>query len=126
MYQVKAYQLARTVNISKCKQNSSWQVIFQDSDELFYQVKTDAYVYVFLHGMVSFFNLTEKEIAECIEKLKPFCIDYFSEKLSEEFSIHIEANMQKVEFNSVKLPFLDPEMIRLVTNLFDDISVVLL
>ncbi len=114
MYQVKAYQLARFINIEECKQALTWPIVFQDSDELFYEVKPHAYVYVFLHGMVSFFNLTEDEIAIEIKKLKPHCTTYFSEKISEEFSIIIEPSVQEVEFNLVKLPSLDSEMIRLV------------
>jgi uncharacterized Rmd1/YagE family protein len=49
-----------------------------------------------------------------LEKIKPFSSNYFTERLSEVVEVVIKKNTLKVEFNSVILPRLDEEMIRLV------------
>jgi uncharacterized Rmd1/YagE family protein len=114
MYEVVAYQIASDINLSECKHLLSFELLFQDSDELFYQVGAESYMYIFQYGMVSFFNLDEKGITGVLRILKPTATNYFSEKLSEEFAVEIRKNHMKVEFNRVLLPDMDPEMIRLV------------
>jgi len=114
MYNVVAYQVAQSISIKESKKQLSWQLLFQDSDELFYKVGTDAYVYLFQYGMVSFFNLKEAEINTLLEELKPLSNNYFTEKLSEEVVVKVEANTVKVEYEQIILPSLDQDMIRLV------------
>jgi uncharacterized Rmd1/YagE family protein len=114
MYRVIAHQIANGLSIQACKDVLSFELQFQDSDELFYRIDQKAYMYVFEFGMVSFFNLGEKRIAEIIQTLQTAASNYFSEKLSEEFLVEVRKNTMAVEFDRVLLPKLDPEMIRLV------------
>lgn len=114
MYKVVAYQVASGLNVTQCKQILSYQLKFQDSDELFYQLHDNSYIYVFQFGMISFFNVDSSEIEQIIEFLKPASNNYFSEKLSEEVTVTVCKDILKVEFNTIVLPKIDNEMIRLV------------
>ena len=114
MYTVVAYQVASAINIKTSKQQLPWQLLFQDSDELYYKSSEQKFVYIFQYGMVSFFNMSETEIEAVLNDLQPFCTTYFSEKHSESLEVIIEPNNLNVQFDSVILPNLDEEMIRLV------------
>ncbi len=114
MYRVLAYQLASTINIKESKGQLVWQLLFQDSDELFYKISEDGFIYMFQYGMVSFFNIKENEISEVLQIIKPFCNNYLFEKLSEEVEVLIKPNTLKVQFNHIELPMVNEEMIRLV------------
>ncbi|KJD37001.1 hypothetical protein PW52_00650 [Tamlana sedimentorum] len=114
MYTVVAYQVASAINIKSSKQQLPWQLLFQDSDELYYTSSPNKFIYIFQYGMVSFFNMTSTEINHALQKLKPQCTNYFSEKLSDSVEVVIKPNILKVEFDNVILPNLDEEMIRLV------------
>ena len=47
MYKVVAYQVANTIQIKASKQQLSWQLLFQDSDELFYKSSPEKFIYIF-------------------------------------------------------------------------------
>ncbi|XMO85097.1 RMD1 family protein [Algibacter sp. AS12] len=114
MYTVVAYQVASAINIKTSKHQLPWQLVFQDSDELYYKSSENQFVYFFQYGMVSFFNMTDVEIAGVLQEIKPFSTNYFTEKLSDSVEILIQPNTQQVQFDSVILPSIDEEMIRLV------------
>ncbi|AUS05532.1 RMD1 family protein [Pseudotamlana carrageenivorans] len=114
MYSVVAYQVARAIHIKNCKQELPWQLLFQDSDELYFKSSNHKFIYIFQSGMVSFFNLTTTEIDDALNNIRKFCDHYFSEKLSESLKIRVEPDTLKVQFDHVILPELDEEMIRLV------------
>ncbi|MDO6760933.1 RMD1 family protein [Tamlana sp. 2_MG-2023] len=114
MYAVVAYQVASAINIKTSKQELPWQLLFQDSDELYYKSSDQKFIYIFQYGMVGFFNLTAAEIEDALSKIKPVCDNYFSEKLSESLEIFIKPGALNVQFDHVVLPELDQEMIRLV------------
>lgn len=114
MYTTIAYQVARTINIKTSSQQLQWQLLFKDSDELFYSSSKDKYIYIFHYGMVSFFNMTNDEINEVLDQLKPFCSNYFTEKISEEVNIFVKPKTIQVNFENIVLPELNAEMIRLV------------
>lgn len=114
MYTTVAYQVASTINVKSSKQQLQWQLLFQDSDELFYSSSKDKYIYIFHYGMVSFFNMSIDEINEALEKIKPFCQNYFSERISEEVNILIQPKTLQVNFENIVLPEFNTEMIRVV------------
>ncbi|WP_370477111.1 RMD1 family protein [Tamlana flava] len=114
MYVTVAYQVASTINIKESKNHLRWQMLFQDSDELYYKISENAFVYLFQYGMVSFFNLEKHAIDEALQKIRPFCNNYFSEKLSESAEVVVEQGTLKVQFDKIVLPRMDQEMVRLV------------
>ena len=114
MYQVIAYQVAKTIDIKNSRLSLPYHLIFSDSDELFYQVSDDKYIYVFEYGMVSFFNFENEPIIEYFKKLQPFCKGYFFEKLNDETNVSIITNELHVKFDGIVIPSLNTEMIRLI------------
>lgn len=114
MFTVVAYQVASAIDIRACRQQLQWQLLFHDSDELYYKSSEEKFMYLFQYGMVSFFNMSLTDIKIALEQIQPFCFNYFSEKLSETVSVLINPNTIKVQFDSVVLPEMDEEMIRLV------------
>ena len=114
MFPVVAYQIANTINIKASKQQLQWQLLFQDSDELFYSSSDNKYIYLFHYGIISFFNMSNVEIDNALALIQPFCDNYLSEKITEELSVVIQPNTLEVNFESTVLPELNSEMIRLV------------
>ncbi|WP_435134387.1 RMD1 family protein [Formosa sp. A9] len=114
MFSVVAYQVASTIQIKECKAQFHWQLLFSDSDELFYQVQPNAYMYIFQYGIVSFFNTPSKDIEKYLKQLLPFCKNYNTERISEDIQVVVQPEQLKVEFQRIILPELDAEMIRLI------------
>lgn len=114
MYSVIAYQVASSINIKESKSHLKWNLLFSDSDEIFYRKDSEKFIYFFHHGIVSFFNMHDTEIEEALLEIKPFCKEYVSEKQLEDFYVTVKPNILKVEFEHVILPSLDEEMLRLV------------
>ncbi|WP_250433163.1 RMD1 family protein [Hanstruepera flava] len=114
MYNVVAYQVADTINIRQIREQLQWQLLFQDSDELYFKKSDDQYLYVFHYGMVSFFNLSPEEIETVLKDIQPFCKNYISDKNAEDIQVEIVSNIMTVTFEKVILPEVNSEMIRLV------------
>ncbi|PNQ75175.1 hypothetical protein C1T31_03295 [Hanstruepera neustonica] len=114
MYHVVAYQVADTINIKQCKEQLPWQLLFQDSDELYFKKSDDQFLYIFHYGMVSFFNMSSQEIDLVLQDIKPFFRNAISEKHAEDIQVEIVPNTLKVTFEKVILPTLSSEMVRLV------------
>ncbi|MDO1501560.1 RMD1 family protein [Winogradskyella maritima] len=113
-YHVVAYNVAKSVAVKSCKNNLKFQLLFSDSDELFYQFKAEKYIYVFQYGMLSFFNMTSEEISEVFKLIKPYAVNFETPEVSEDISITFENEKMAVEFDHIVLPSFDAEMIRLV------------
>lgn len=114
IFEVVAYQVAPGIVISKCKDSFQKKLHFSDSDELFYELDLNKYLYVFQYGMLSFFNLNIDEIDSVLDELRPYLTGEQEHEISEEFGVEIRQGVLKVNYNSVVLPKLNTEMIRLV------------
>ncbi|MEY8850134.1 RMD1 family protein [Psychroserpens sp. XS_ASV72] len=113
MYKVLAYQVANAIQVNEARQELNWSLLFQDSDELFYEYSSHKYIYIFQYGMISFFNLSAEEIESAVTEIYKFSKQNLTEKISEVVDISIEKDA-KVEFDKVVLPEINAEMIRLV------------
>ncbi|WP_242131437.1 RMD1 family protein [Aestuariivivens marinum] len=114
MYAVVAYQVASAINIKSSRQQVPWQLLFHDSDELYFSITPEKFVYIFQYGIVSFFNMSKAEIKMALRYIQPLSVNYFKQKLSDSVTVAIEPSTLKVEFDRVVLPNFDEEMIRLV------------
>ena len=114
MYTVKAFQVSSSVNLRLMKLQLNWNLLFQDSDELYFEIGEYKYVYVFQYGMISFFNVSDVDIERAISKLSSYFVEPLTEKHSEEIVIEIQAKTLQVHFDKVILPELHSETIRLV------------
>ncbi|SEA36146.1 RMD1 family protein [Bizionia paragorgiae] len=114
MYNVVAYQVAGTITIKESKKQLPWQLLFQDSDELFYKVSQDTYVYIFHYGIISFFNFKAEAIEGALKTIQPFCNHPITHKLHDVIEVFVTPNKMMVTYDNVILPALNDEMIRLV------------
>lgn len=114
MYNVVAYQVADTINIRQYREQLPWQLLFQDSDELYFKKSDDKFLYIFHYGMISFFNMTSNEREQVLKDIEPLCKNYISDKHSEEIQVEVIKSTIRVSFEKVILPEMNAEMIRLV------------
>jgi uncharacterized Rmd1/YagE family protein len=114
MYNVVAYQVGSSIHIKSCKQKFALQLLFQDGYELYYAFSKDKFVYIFHYGIVCFFNMTDDDIETILNEIHPFCEGYISEKNSEKIEVIVESSILKVQFDTIILPELNEEMLRLV------------
>jgi len=114
MFTTVAYQVASAIDIKTSKRELQWELLFQDSDELFYRFSKDKFVYFFHYGMVSFFNMTTNEINSVFKIIEPICANYFPDRISEEVTIIVQTKKLQVNFENIVIPQLNTEMIRLI------------
>jgi uncharacterized Rmd1/YagE family protein len=114
MYAVKSYQIAQTINIKAVNNHVNGQLLFSDSDELFFKLADKQYLYIFQFGIVSFFNATKTDIEEVIQQIYPFGKGVVQNSLSEDTTVVVEMDTLEVTFDNVKIPNYNVEMIRLI------------
>jgi uncharacterized Rmd1/YagE family protein len=114
MYKVQSQQVAQSISIRALRQVIKGELLFSDSDELFYSIGDSKFVYLFQFGIISFFNFSEKEKQDLFQQVKPFSKGTVSEFLVEDISVAIQEKTFKVTFDEVTIPEIDEEMIRLI------------
>src|SRR5689334_12166956 len=72
MYKVLAYQVADSIDIKACKINFKAELVHGDSEELFYHVSSERYIYIFKYGVVSFLNFDPVEVSGFLQFITPF------------------------------------------------------
>ncbi|HET6994308.1 MAG TPA: RMD1 family protein [Chitinophagaceae bacterium] len=114
MYKVNAYQVADSIDIKSCKLNFKADLVYADTEELFYQAADERYIYIFKYGVVSFLNYDPDAISGFLRFLAPFCKNLFKEPLSEEFIVETGAAENKVSYNKIEIIWADKNVIRII------------
>ncbi len=114
MYKVQSKQIAQSITIKAVKSTLSFPLRFSDSDELFYQIAEEQYLYVFQFGIVCFFNGDKAKCEEIIAQIKPHTKGSVRDSLDESITVSIKENTLAVTFNSVIIPDFQEEMVRLI------------
>jgi len=114
MLKVSSFQIADSIDIKTFKTVFTAELLYSDSDELFYKTDSDAFIYVFKFGIVSLFNYNELQVTGFIELITPYCKNKLDDRLSEEFEIEINAPRVKVGFNKIELTTIDSNILRLI------------
>lgn len=114
MYKAVAYQLARTINIQPLTKNLNAKIVSRERDELFVKIVDKQYAYIFQFGVISFFNMSEKEITNFTNNVSEYFLGEVEDNSVDDIEVKIQEGVQKVTFDSVVLPSFDEEMIRLV------------
>ncbi len=96
MLQVKAYQIADGIDLKAVRGNFVGDLVFSDSEELFYRVDSSSYIYIFRYGVVSFLNFSDEEIRKFLSFISAYLKNTIEQRLSEDF--HIEQNAPKTVF----------------------------
>ncbi|GAA0730264.1 hypothetical protein GCM10009430_41350 [Aquimarina litoralis] len=109
-----AVQIAETISIRNCKKNFEAKLLFSDSDELFYELYSMQYIYVFKYGVICFYNLSDEDIKKNYLEILDYSKNSISEEISESMDIIVDSNVNMVSFGNVSLQQFDVESIRLI------------
>lgn len=125
MIKISAYQIADSIKLKEFKNTYTGQLIFSDSEELFYQTDEHKYVYIFKYGVVSFSNYNDVEATQFIQLLNRFCKNPISQtELNEEYTVEINANKYEVGYSNMSVSIISEDIFRL-TMLYVSQSVAL-
>jgi uncharacterized Rmd1/YagE family protein len=114
MLKVESIQVADSIDIKLFKTSFPAEIYRFDSDELFYRMGTEKYLYVFKYGIVCFLGYTKEEITAFIQLVSPFCKNLFDQRLSDEFDIETNADKIKLSYNKIEIAEPDIEILRLI------------
>jgi uncharacterized Rmd1/YagE family protein len=114
MLSVKAFQVADSIDLKQFKSIFTAEIFYSDSEELFYRIGPEKYVYLFKYGLICFLGYDETEIASFIKLAEPCCKNLLAEKLSDDFSILTPAARTQIGFNEIELEEPSPEAFRLI------------
>ncbi|MGY3793417.1 RMD1 family protein [Aquimarina sp. 433] len=109
-----AVQIAEAISIRNCKKNFEAKLLFSDSDELFYELYSMQYIYVFKYGVICFYNLSDEDIKKNYLEILEYSKNSISEEISESMDIIVDSNVNTVSFGNVSLQQFDVESIRLI------------
>ncbi len=114
--QNKAYavQIADGIAIRNCKNQFKATLLFSDTDELFYKLKQEQYVYIFKYGVVCFYNISRQEIRELSNEILSFAQNYIDEDISEKIEIIVGGSTNTISFSKVTLSEFNIESLRLI------------
>lgn len=114
MLKVVSFQIADSIDIKSFKSVFTADLLYSDSDELFYKTDSEAYIYIFKFGIVSFFNYNELQIAAFTEVIGTYCKNKLDSRLSEEIEIETHAQRVKFGYNKIEVPGTDSNVLRLI------------
>lgn len=108
MYKVLSVQISDNIAIKQFKAVCSYELAFSDSDELFYKINSEKFIYVFRYGVVSFLNHSEEEVITFAKQIEPYCKNFFELNLREEFEVEVNKKENRFEYNRIEL--IDPSV----------------
>ncbi len=114
MLKVESIQIADSIDIKLFKNFFTAEIYRADSDELFYRMGTEKYLYVFKYGIVCFLGYTKEEITAFIQLVSSFCKNLLEQRLSDEFDIETNAAKIKLGYNKIEIAEADIEILRLI------------
>lgn len=114
MYKVISYQIADSIDIKTLKAAFTGELIYGDSEELFYGISEDRYVYIFKYGVVSFLNYPFIDSSSFLRFIEPYCKNRFSENLSDEFIVETGVPENKINYNKIEITSADRQVLRMI------------
>ena len=114
MYKVVSYQIADSIDIKSLKAAFTGELIYSDSEELFYAISDDRYIYIFKYGVVSFWNYKAVDSSTFLQFINPFCKNRFAESLSDEFIVEPGAPEHKIRHNKIEITLVEEKVLRMI------------
>jgi len=111
---VVSIQVADSIDIKSFKSSFTADIYRSDSDELFYFIAPEKYLYVFKYGILCFLGYTRDEITAFIQSIAPFCKNLVDQRFSDEFDIETNTGKIKLGYNKIEIAGPDVEILRLV------------
>jgi uncharacterized Rmd1/YagE family protein len=101
---VVSYQVAEAIDVKGFSAAFKGELCHSDPSELFYRTDDEQYVYVFKYGGVCFLNYDAISMSAFLRLIQPFCKNYFTQSLTDEFLVEANAREMKVGFNKIEIP----------------------
>jgi uncharacterized Rmd1/YagE family protein len=111
-----AYQIADSLNIREIRKHYDENLIFFDSDELYYEIDHEKYVYVFEYGVLSFFGTDTDETQKIINYMSAFCENKLDEPIQEDFIIELNNSAISVYYNKIVINEINPDLLRIIMH----------
>jgi uncharacterized Rmd1/YagE family protein len=111
---VSSFQLADAIDIKLFKGSFPATIHYGDTDELFYIIANQKYLYVFKYGIVCFLGYSETEMTAFFQIVGPYCKNQFDQGLNDEFDIETEAPTINYGYNKIEIPSPDIDELRLI------------
>ncbi|WP_438425770.1 RMD1 family protein [Aquimarina macrocephali] len=112
--QAYAVQIADVISIKNCKKNFEAELLFSDTDELFYEYNQGQYIYVFKYGVVSFYNISKENAEKICNEILMYGKSFIREEVSENIDIVIGGESNAISFGKATLKEFNVESIRLI------------
>jgi len=109
-----SFQLADSIEIKLFKSSFPATLHYSDTEELFYTIENQKYLYVFKYGIVCFLGYSEIEMAAFFRIIEPYCKNLFDQRLSDEFDIETEATAINYGYNKIEIPAPTVDELRLI------------
>lgn len=109
-----SFQVADSIDLKQFTTVFKANIHYEDSDELFYHIKTYKYLYVFKYGIVSFLGYNETETAHFLQLITPYCKNFIEQRISDEFDIETDVSTINYGYNKIEIPKPGVEMIRII------------
>ncbi len=112
--EVYAVQIADIISIRNCKNDFEAELLFYDSDELFYEWFQGQYIYVFKYGVVCFYNINKDEAERISNEILMYAKGIVKENILENINVIIGETVNKVSIGTITLKECSVESLRLV------------
>jgi len=116
MLKTRAFQIADFISVKEFKKEFTGNLLYFNSDELFYEIDQNKFVYIFEYGVVCFFGYDETEMTNFLNMISNYCEYALENRMSEDFLIEINKETNKVLHNKIILNEINSEIIRLIMH----------
>jgi uncharacterized Rmd1/YagE family protein len=114
VHKVISYQAADFIDIKNLRQAITGNLIYKDASELFYQMSTGQYLYIFRYGVISFFDYKPDEISSFFGLIQPYCRNFFTPDFNDELIVETNAPENKISHNNIEIKNDNPDIIRMI------------
>jgi len=114
VHKVISYQAADFIDIKNLRQAITGNLIYKDASELFYEMSTGQYLYIFRYGVISFFDYRPGEISSFFGLIQPYCRNFFTPDFNDELIVEANAPENKISHNKIEIKNGNPEVIRMI------------
>ena len=114
MRNIKAIQIAESIDIKSFKKVYAGIEVSSDSSELFYKNDQERYLYITTFGVIVASGYDETKLSELLEFIKPYSKNLLNDKFTEEFTIVEDAEEMRFGYNEIHLSRFDAAVMRIV------------
>ncbi len=111
-----AFLMSEAFDIRAFRADYTAALLYESSTELFYEIETDKYMYLFHYGVVVFANMPDIDMTQTMQLLMKYSRRPLDERLREDYEVKEvnEKNIVRQAFNCLYLSVLDEQSLKIV------------